>query len=207
MAVKQGVIENIGDYQLIFGNDANNILTGNDNANIFLHKGTSNDTIKNFNPSTDVILLEKGKVAQSLKSSNGKDVILKISDGNTSLGKITIKNAADSDINVYDDEKIADAKEIFSELTAAYASSAIKTFKEDADIQSILNDGENSSVLAEIKAINPELAANIAESLKLSYEAGISYLNQHSSGNVAYNVPAKSSSGNLPVSYSQAIII
>ena len=189
MATKQGVIENIGDYQLIFGSDADNTLTGNDNANIFLHQGSSNDTIENFNPSTDVILLEKGKVTQSSKSSNGKDVILKISDGNTSLGKITIKNAANSDINVYDDEKIADAKEIFSELTAAYASSAIKTFKENDDIQSILNDGENSAVLAEIKAINPELAANIANSLKLSYETGISYLNQHSSENVAYNVP------------------
>lgn len=57
MATQQGVIENIGDYQLIFGNDANNTLTGNNNANIFLHKGSSNDTIKNFNPSTDVILL------------------------------------------------------------------------------------------------------------------------------------------------------
>ena len=52
-----------------------------------------------------MILLEKGKVAQTSKSSNGKDVILKISDGKTSLGKITIKDAADSDINVYDDEK------------------------------------------------------------------------------------------------------
>ena len=39
MATKQGVIENIGDYQMIFGSDANNTLTGNDNANIFLHQG------------------------------------------------------------------------------------------------------------------------------------------------------------------------
>ena len=183
MATKQGVIENIGDYQMIFGSDANNTLTGNDNANIFLHQGSSNDTIKNFDASTDVILLEKGKVAQTSKSSNGKDVILKISDGKTSLGKITIKNAADSDINVYDDEKIADAKEVFSELTTAYASSVIKTFNEDADIQSILKDGEKSSVLAEIKKVNPELAANIANALKLSYESGISYLNQRSNGN------------------------
>ena len=48
MATKQGVIENIGDYQMIFGSDANNTLTGNDNANIFLHQGSSNDTIKNL---------------------------------------------------------------------------------------------------------------------------------------------------------------
>ena len=146
MANTQGVIQNIGDYQLIFGNAANSTLTGNDNANIFLHQGSSNNTIKNFNPSTDVILLEKGKVTKSSKSSNGKDVILKISDGNTSLGKITIKNVADNDINIYDDEKITEAKEIFSELTTAYASSASKTFDEDDDIQSILNDGSNISV-------------------------------------------------------------
>ena len=51
-------------------------------------------------------------------------------------------------------------------------------------------------MLAEIKKVNPELAANIANALKLSYESGISYLNQHSNGNEFSNDDGTSSSKN-----------
>ena len=192
MANKQTVIENFGDYELIFGNNDVNTLTGDGEANIFLHKDSSNDVIKNFNPSEDVIILSAGKVSESLESSNGKDVILKISDGNLNLGTITVKNTCGNFITVYDEEKIEDSKAIFREFITAYVKSAVKTFEEDEDIQSILNKGENSSVLAEIKKSNPELAKNIAESLKLSYEIGISYLDSNSNKNVLYNVPYSS---------------
>ena len=188
MTDTQEVIKDFGDYELIFGNEQNNTLTGSEAANAFVHRNGTNDLIKSFNPSEDVIILTDGKVSESMNSSDGNDVILKIADGNNSLGTITVKNVARNFITIQDKEQLNERKKVLSEFTNAYVKAAIRTFEEDEDIKSILTDGENSTVLAKIKAVNPEIAAQIATALKLSYESGIAYLERNSSETASHNV-------------------
>lgn len=131
--------------------------------------------------------MESGKVAQSLTSSNGNDAILKIADGDNDLGTITVQGGASQFLTIYDEDKLNESKATVHEFTNAYVKAAIKTFEEDEDIQSILTDGENSEVLAEIKAVNPELAAQIAQALKISYESSKEYLDTFVENNSTVN--------------------
>ena len=169
------IVSESGDSTLI-GGTSNNTLTGGTGANVFIHQNGANDLITNYDQSEDVIVLASGKVSESMTSDDGKDVILKIADDSDDLGTITVKDAAEKILTIYDEDYINQCKDVFREFSNAYIKSAIKAFEEDEDIQSILTDGENSAVLADIKAADSELAAQIANAIKLSYKTGKGYL-------------------------------
>ena len=169
------IIATSGNSTLL-GGTGKNTLTGGTEENIFIHRDGAKDLIKNYDQAEDIIILSSGKVAESLTSTNGKDVILKIADGDDDLGTIIIQGGADQFLTIYDEDKLNEFKATFHEFTIAYTKAAIKTFEEDEDIQSILTDGADSEVLTEIKAVNPELAAQIAQALKLTYDSGNAYL-------------------------------
>ena len=174
---KNVIISENGNSTLIGGTDSNT-LTGGTGANVFVHQNGANDVITNYNQLEDVIILASGKVSESLASENGNDIILKIADDNGDLGTITVKEAYNSghSLTIYEEDYINRCKEVMLEFSNAYITSVVKTFKENEDVQSILTDGENSAVLAEIKAVDSELAEQIAEALKRSYESGVAYL-------------------------------
>lgn len=160
----------------LLGSTAKNTLTGGSGANIFIHRDGAQDLINNYDQVEDIIILSSGKVAESLTSTNGNDTILKIADGDNDLGTITVKGGASQILTIYDADMLNECKETFREFTTVYVKAAIKTFEEDEDIQSILTDGADSAVLADIKAVNSELAAQIAQALKLAYDSGNAYL-------------------------------
>ena len=172
---KNVIISTNGNSTLL-GGTGNNTLTGGEGANVFIHRNGATDVIKNYDLSEDIIILEQGKVAQSLTSDDGNDIILKIADGDNDLGTITVKDVEGTYLTIYDEDTLNESKATFFEFSAAYIKSAVKTFEEDKDIQSILTDGENSDVLSEIKAVNPDLAKQIAEALTTAYESGTAYL-------------------------------
>ena len=178
------IIATSGNSTLL-GGTGKNTLTGGTGENIFIHRDGAKDLIKNYDQVEDIIILESGKVAQSLTSSNGNDIILKIADGDNDLGSITVKGGAGQYLTIYDEDKLNESKETFHEFATAYFKAAVKTFEEDKDIQSILTDGVNSAVLTEIKAVNPELAAQIAQALKLAYESGATYLDTIATSNAS----------------------
>ena len=170
------VIISTNGNSTLLGGTGNNTLTGGEGANVFIHRNGATDVIKNYDLSEDIIILEQGKVAESLTSDDGNDIILKIADGDNDLGTITVKDVEGTYLTIYDEDTLNESKATFFEFSAAYIKSAVKTFEEDEDIQSILTNGENSDVLSEIKALNPDLAKQIAEALTTAYESGTAYL-------------------------------
>ncbi len=168
------IIISEGGNSTLIGGTGKNTFTGGEDGNIFVHNDGAADLITNYNQAEDIIILASGSVKESVKSSD--DVILTIADENKSLGKITIQGGAEKILTIYDEEFVTQSKEAFLDISDAYITAAVKTFEEDEDVQSILNDGADSEVLSEIKAVDSELAAKIAESLKLSYEVGKNYL-------------------------------
>lgn len=168
------VIISEGSNGTLIGGTSNNTLTGGADGNIFVHNDGAADFITSYNQAEDVIILSSGSVKESVTS--GDDVILTIAADNKSLGMITVQGGADKILTIYDEEYVTQSKAAFLEISDAYITAAVKTFEEDEDVQSILNDGADSEVLAEIKAVDAELAALIAESLKRAYESGTEYL-------------------------------
>lgn len=164
----------MGNKATLSGGSGDNTLTGGQGENIFVHSNGAKDLITNYAAGRDVIILESGKVSETLTSGN--DVILKIASNNGSdLGTITVQNGKNKSLAICDEEYNNRQKEIFQKFSTAYIKAAIKAFEEDEDVQNILTDGENSAALAEIKELNPTLAKNIADALQGVYTAANEY--------------------------------
>ena len=143
---------------MIFGGTGNNTLTGGEGTNVFIHREGASDLITNYDKTEDIIILSSGKVAESLTSEDSEDVVLKIAHAGNDFGTITVQGGASKILTIYDEDYIAESKKEFLDVSNSYIKAAVKTFEEDEDTQSILKDGADSKVLAEIKAVDSELA-------------------------------------------------
>lgn len=175
------------------GGKGNNILTGGENVgNLYIHCEGANDTITNYSQAFDTISLNKGRIAETIKSADNDDVILRIADGNTNLGTITVKNAKNTHLTIYNESQNTMFAEDLNTFIDEYVSAVAKAFEKDKDIQSILTDGEDSEVLKEIKEANPELAKQIVDSVKQTDKIIKDYLvndvNSNSSSDISNEV-------------------